>query len=440
MTRPDEPCAPDAPRTDDDLAADLCAFVDAGPSPFHVVAEMARRLDAAGYRPLAEEDAWTLAPGDRRYVVRDGGSLIAFRVGTDAPAEAGLRLVGTHTDSPTFRLRPTFDVRRHGYRLAGVEPYGGVLYHTWFDRDLDVAGRLLLRPGTPGARPESRLALLDGGPLRIPSLAIHLDRSVRTEGLKPDPQRHLVPVAGLEDDALPPLLEALAASAGRDGEDVLAHDLVLADAQPASRAGSAVRAGRLDNLSSCHAGLHALLAAEPGAATAVLVANDHEEVGSGSAEGAAGSFLADVVDRLVAATGGDREDRARAVRRSLLVSCDTAHAVHPNYADRHEPSHQPALGGGPVVKSNAGQAYATDAASAAGFLAACAQAGVRAQHYVSRADLPCGSTIGPLTATRLGLPTVDVGAPILSMHSIREQADARDIGPLLRALAAHLSA
>ncbi len=439
MTSPAEPAAPARPRTDDDLAADLCAFVDAGPSPFHVVAEMTRRLDAAGYRPLAEEEAWALAPGDRRYVVRDGGSLIAFRVGRGAPAEAGLRLVGAHTDSPTFRLRPVTDVRRHGYRLAGVEPYGGVLYHTWFDRDLDVAGRLFLRPTTPGAAPESRLALVDGGPLRIPSLAIHLDRSVRTEGLKPDPQRHLVPVAGLEDDGRPPLLEAVAATAGCDPEAVLAHDLVLADAQSASLVGPAVRASRLDNLSSCHAGLHALLDAETGAATSVLVANDHEEVGSGSAEGAAGSFLEDVLDRLVAATGGDRQDRVRAVRRSLLVSCDTAHAVHPNYADRHEPSHQPSLGGGPVVKSNAGQAYATDAASAAGFLAACAEAGVTAQHYVSRADLPCGSTIGPLTAARLGLPTADVGAPILSMHSIREQADARDIGPLRRALAAHLS-
>ena len=440
MTTPADPATPARPRTDDDLAADLCAFVDAGPSPFHVVAEMTRRLDDAGYRPLAEEDAWTLAPGDRRYVVRDGGSLIAFRIGRDAPAEAGLRLVGAHTDSPTFRLRPVADVRRHGYRLAGVEPYGGVLYHTWFDRDLDVAGRLLLRPKAPGAGPQRRLALVDGGPLRIPSLAIHLDRSVRTEGLKPDPQRHLVPVVGLEDDGRPPLLEAVAASAGCDPDDVLAHDLVLADAQPASLVGPSVRAGRLDNLSSCHAGLLALLAAEQGAATAVLVANDHEEVGSGSAEGAAGSFLDDVLDRLVAATGGDRQDRARALRRSLLVSCDTAHAVHPNYADRHEPSHQPVLGAGPVIKSNAGQAYATDAASAAGFLTACAEAGVSAQHYVSRADLPCGSTIGPLTATRLGLPTVDVGAPILSMHSIREQADARDIGPLRRALAAHLSA
>ncbi len=439
MTRPTEPTTPARLRTDADLAEDLCAFVDAGPSPFHVVAEMTRRLDAAGYRPIAEEDAWALAPGDRRYVVRDGGSLIAFRVGRAAPAEAGLRLVGAHTDSPTFRLRPTFDVRRHGYRLAGVEPYGGVLYHTWFDRDLDVAGRLLLRPAAPGAPLESRRVLVDGGPLRIPSLAIHLDRSVRTEGLKPDPQRHLVPVAGLEDDGGPSLLEAVAASAGCDPDAVLTHDLVLADAQPASLAGSAVRAARLDNLSSCHAGLHALLAAEDGAATAVLVANDHEEVGSGTAEGAAGSFLDDVLDRLVAATGGDREERARAVRRSLLVSCDTAHAVHPNYADRHEPSHQPTLGGGPVIKSNANQAYATDAASAAGFLAACAEAGVRAQHFVSRADLPCGSTIGPLTATRLGLPTVDVGAPILSMHSIREQADARDIGPLRDTLAAHLS-
>jgi aspartyl aminopeptidase len=423
---------------------DLRAFVDASPSPGHAVAEMTRRLDAAGFTALDERDRWQLAPGDRRYVVRDGSSVVAFCVGSAPLAEAGARLVGAHTDSPTFKVRPRSDVRRAGYRLVGVEPYGGLLLHTWLDRELTVAGRVAVRGADGDGEVVSRLVALPGSPLRLPSLAIHLDRSVR-EGLKLDPQQHTVPVWGRDLDAEPGLMEALAEAAGVEPGEVLGHDLVVADTQPAAATGadgSWVAAPRLDNLGSCHAGTHALTAAADSstAHTAVLVANDHEEVGSGSAEGARGPFLADVLARLVAATdGADPQALPRALAASRLVSADMAHAVHPNHAERHEPEHRPRLGGGPVLKLNANQSYATDAASGAWFAGRCADVGVPLQHFVTRADLPCGSTIGPLTATRLGVATVDVGAPMLGMHSCRELASAHDVPLLTAALTACLT-
>ena len=424
----------------DDLALgdDLRAFIDASPSPSHAVAEMVRRLSAAGYRALDEGDAWAVGPGDRCYVVRDGGSIVAFQVGSSPAPEVGLRLVGAHTDSPTFRVRPHWDVARAGYRLVGVEVYGGPILHTWLDRELTVAGRIAVRGG--GAR----RVVLPGSPLRLPSLAIHLDRGVN-EGVALDRQRHLVPVWGADLDAspgLPDLLGAVAAAAGVDAAHVVGHDLVLTDTQPAARTGadgSWIAAPRLDNLGCCHSGLLALLATEPAAHTSVLVCNDHEEVGSASAEGASGPFLADVLARLVSLTGGDGpQDLPRTLARSRMVSADMGHAVHPTRPEQHEPSHQPVLGGGPVVKTNANQRYATDAVSAGWFAERCADAGVPVQQFVSRGDLPCGSTIGPLTATRLGIPTVDVGAPTLAMHSCRELVSALDVPLMVQALQACL--
>lgn len=421
---------------------DLLAFVDAGPSPFHAVAEMVRRLEPAGFRPLDETQRWTLAPGDACYVVRDGGSIAAFRVGTGAPSDCGFRLIGAHTDSPTLKVRPRPDVRRHWSVQVGVEPYGALLAHTWLDRDLTLAGRVSVR-GADGSL-STRLVHLPGAPLRIPSLAIHLYREIREEGLKIDPQRHLVPVWSPDGGDGPRLLDSLAAHLDVDSDAILGLDLVTADTQGARLGGADdayVLAPRLDNLASCHAGVTALAAATAVPATQVLVANDHEEVGSSSAEGAAGSFLTDVLQRVVAACEAPGvQAYAMARARSLLVSADMAHAVHPNYADRHEDAHRPRLGGGPVLKVNANQAYATDAGSGAWFAARCADAGVDLQHFVTRADLPCGSTIGPLTATRAGIATVDVGNPLLSMHSIREQAAAADVEPMIDALHGHLEA
>lgn len=423
----------------DELAEDLRAFIDAAPSSFHAVAEMARRLDAAGFAALDEREPWELAAGDRAYVVRDGGSLIAVRIGRRPPADAGCRLIGAHTDSPALKVRPVPDTTRAGYRMVGCEVYGGPLLHTWFDRDLTLAGRVALRD------PHGTLRLarvrLPGAPLRIPSLAIHLHREVRDEGFKPNPQQHVVPAWAHTDGTDRGLAEVLAAELDVEPSAIVGHELVTCDTQPAGRGGDGNRwvvAPRIDNLASCHSGLHALLAAKDADATAVLVANDHEEVGSGTAEGARGAFLDEVLTRVVAATDDGVEARARALARSVLVSADTAHAIHPNYADKHDAEHRPRLGGGPVIKHNANQAYATDAAGTAWFASCAAEAGTRAQHFVVRGDLPCGSTIGPLTATRLGVQTVDVGQAILSMHSVREQAHAHDVTAMAATLRAHL--
>ncbi|MFQ5696916.1 MAG: M18 family aminopeptidase [Myxococcota bacterium] len=430
-----------------DVLRDLRRFLDASPTPYHAVGEAARRLDDAGFSRTDEREPWSLERGERGYSIR-GGSLVAFQVGGRSPAEAGFRIVGAHTDSPNFRLRPLSDESREGYRQLGVEPYGGVLLHTWLDRDLSIAGRVSLA-SAEGLR--SVLVDFEQPLVRIPSLAIHLSREVNKEGLKLNPQQHLVPVSGLAD--APPLRELLAAELARRrtadvaAGDILAWDLMLYDVQPACIAGARgefLLGARLDNLVSCHAALCALVAAgeAPGTPgfTRVVALYDHEEVGSRSASGAAGPVLAEALERIVTGfKGGAPQALARALSRSTLISSDMAHAVHPNYADRHEASHRPILGRGPVIKTHASQAYATDSDTAGLFAAICARVDVTPQHFVSRSDLPCGSTIGPITATRLGLPAVDVGSPMLSMHSCREMAGTADVQPMIRVLESYLS-
>jgi aspartyl aminopeptidase len=426
-----------------DAVADLLAYIDRSPTPYHAVAETVRRLEASGYGETRESEVWELSPGDRRYLVRGDASLVAFHVGAVTPAEGGFRIVGAHTDSPNLRLKPLADVTAHGYRQYAVEPYGGVLLHTWLDRDLSLAGRVTVSEGEG-----TRTLLLDFGRplLRVPNLAIHLSREQKSEGLKLNAQQHLVPVAGLED--APGLGDLVAGELRAQGladakpEDVLAFDLMTYDVQPSAVVGvrgEFVVAPRLDNLASCHAGLRALLSAEGTPPfTRALVLYDHEEVGSRSAQGAAGSLLRDTLERVVSGfKGGEPQGLARALAQSVLVSADMAHAVHPNYADRHEPGHQPVIGRGPVIKLNANQAYASDAHTSGQFAALCARAGVTPQHFVSRSDLVCGSTIGPITAARVGIPTVDVGNPMLSMHSCREMAGAADVEPMIDVLRLH---
>lgn len=426
-----------------DVVADLLAFIDQSPTPYHAVAAAARRLAGAGFRALDETELWDLSPGDRHMVVRGDGSLVAFQIGSAAPSEAGFRGIGAHTDSPNLRLKPLPDLAAEGYRQLAVEPYGGLLLHTWLDRDLSLAGRVSLRDGEGGVR--TALIDFERPLLRVPSLAIHLYRELREEGLKLNVQQHGVPVLGLE--ASPPLRELLATElrARNHGDvtpqDILAFDLMTYDLQPAALGGAQgefIHAARLDNLASCHAALSALLAAAGGDTpdfSRVVVLYDHEEVGSRSAVGAAGPLLADTLERIVAGyKGGSPQGLPRAIARSVLVSADMAHAVHPNYADRHERGHRPIIGGGPVIKHNANQSYATDGRTAALFRSACAAAGVEPQYFVTRSDLACGSTIGPISAARVGIPTVDVGNPMLSMHSCRELAGSADVAPMIRVL------
>ncbi|MBW2272795.1 MAG: M18 family aminopeptidase [Deltaproteobacteria bacterium] len=427
-----------------DLVADLLAYIDRSPTPYHAVAETERRLHNAGFEGLAEAELWDLEPGSRRIVVRNDGSLVAFQVGSLMPAEGGFRIVAAHTDSPNLRLKPLADLTAHGYRQLAVEPYGGVLLHTWLDRDLSLAGRVSLE-----GDPAPRTLLLDfGRPLvRIPNLAIHLQRELRETGLKVDAQKHTPPLIGLE--GAPDIRELVATEfraqdlADVSPEQILAFDLMAYDTQPSGVSGSRgefILAPRLDNLASCHAALSALVDVQQGDLapfTRVVALYDHEEVGSRSAQGAAGTFLVDVLDRVVASVkGGEPQGLPRALAASTLVSADMAHAVHPNYSERHESGHQPLIGGGPVIKVNANQSYATDAETAGLFTALCRKVGVAPQHFVSRSDLACGSTIGPITAARLGVRTVDVGNPMLSMHSCREMAGTADVEPMIEILRA----
>jgi aspartyl aminopeptidase len=366
--------------------------------------------------------------------------------GQKPPHESGFLLIGAHTDSPNLRIKPAPDLARAGYRQLGVEPYGGVLLHTWLDRDLSLAGRVVI--DSDGEHREMYLVDFGKALLRIPSLAIHLNRNVNSEGLVLNAQNHLAPVLALDHSGFPALHELLAAELGKHGQPclpdrIVGWDLCLYDVQRASLLGlhdEFVLSARLDNLASCFAAVSALVDIDgPADETRGFVLYDHEEVGSRSAQGAHSPFLRTVLERAAAAQCHDADAFARAVARSFLISADMAHAVHPNYTDRHEPEHRPVLGAGPVLKTNVNQSYATDGESAARFAQVCRAASVEPQHYVVRSDLACGSTIGPISASQLGLRAVDIGNPLLSMHSIREMAAVADVDSLARVLGAFYS-
>ncbi len=418
------------------LTRSLLSYVEASPTPFHAVAEARARLAAHGFTALDEGDAWKLEAGARHVVVRHDSTLVAFALGSAPPAEAGFLLIGAHTDSPNLRLKPRGELNRNGFRQFAVEVYGGVLLHTWLDRDLSLAGRVFV-----AGEEQPRLLRMTRPLCRVPSLAIHFDREVNDRGLVLHKQNHLPPLAGLGGGDEGWLNALLSAELGVPADAIAGADLMLHDAVPPCVSGvdgEFVHAPRLDNLASCHAALEALCAAAPGrpAPTLVIALYDHEEVGSQSAEGASSAFLWSLLERIVRTTGGTAEDVHRALARSLCVSADMAHGVHPNYADLHEPQHAPKLGGGPVIKLNSNQRYATNGATALRFERAAQAAGVPVQRFVMRSDLPCGSTIGPITAARLGVATVDVGNPMLSMHSIRELASSQDQAAMVAALTA----
>ncbi len=416
---------------------DLLAFVEESPTPWHAVAECRERLEARGFVHVDEGDAdWDLAPGTKAYLVRDGGSLVAWRIGRRAAAESGFRVVGAHTDSPNLRLKAKPSVVSEGFAQLGLQTYGGVLLHTWFDRDLSLAGRVTVRTGSAPLQMETRLLRVDRPLCRIPNLAIHLNRDVNTEGFKPNAQTHLPAVWGMGD--APNRVETFVAEQlGVEATDVLAWDLCLYDVQPPTVSGldeDFIHCPRLDNLGSTHAALLAMLEASDADTTSVITLFDHEEIGSRTSRGAAGSLTRDVLRRLA---GGETE-LVRASSRSMMVSADMAHGVHPNYADRHEPRHKPKLNGGPVIKSHADWRYATEAESAAAFRGVCEDHGVPVQNFVTRTDLACGSTIGPIVASSMGMRTVDVGNAMWSMHSIREMAGSRDQPHMVTAMRAFL--
>ncbi|HEX5394159.1 MAG TPA: M18 family aminopeptidase [Rhodocyclaceae bacterium] len=420
-------------------ARQLLDFIDASPTPWHAVASAEQQLADKGYVKLEEGERWQLTSGGRYYVVRDGASIIAFIVGSQPLADAGFRIVGAHTDSPGLRLKPRPALSGDGLMRLAVEVYGGPILATFTDRDLSLAGRVILRTA---AGTKSQLVRFDQPLVRLPNLAIHMNRDVNEQGLKLNKQSELpliLTTLAEGQDADAHLRKLLADKAGADAADLLSWDLAVYDTQKGSLWGADeefIASSRLDNLASTHAALQALLTTEQPEATCIAALFDHEEVGSESTTGAGGSFAADVLARISINVGVEGEDRHRAMTKSFFVSADMAHAYQPNFPAAYEPGHKVLVNKGPVIKTNCNQRYATSAETAARFMGFCEKAGVPFQQYAHRTDLGCGSTIGPIVAAQLGMPTVDVGSPMWAMHSLRESCGALDQAYMIGALTA----
>ncbi len=420
-------------------AEDLLNFIDASPSPWHAVSSAEQRLRAHGFEQLQEMLDWQLQSGRAYFVSRKGGSLIAFRMGSKPLHESGFRIVGAHTDSPGLRLKPKAAHISEGIGRLGVEVYGGPILATFADRDLSLAGRVNVRSHEGF---ETRLVRFDQPLVRLPNLAIHMNREVNEQGLKLHKQNELPLIFGFADShehAALALRQLLAEKMGVKADDVMNWELNVYDTQPGSFWGfeqEFIADSQLDNLASCHAGLTALLEVGATDATIMCALFDHEEVGSESAAGAGGSFIADVLARIAAGQGLDESQRRIAHAGSFFVSADMAHAWHPNFPNAYEPCHKVMVNAGPVIKVNANQRYSTDAETAARFMLLCEKAEVPFQQYSHRTDLGCGSTIGPIVSAGLGMAAVDVGCPMWAMHSLRESAGADDHDAMIRVLKA----
>ena len=424
-----------------DAARRLLAFCDASPSPFHACSTAAAMLTEVGFTRLAEDAPWPNGAG-RWFVVR-GGTLVAWAVAEGHRPHDGFRIVGAHTDSPNLRIKPRPDISRAGALQLGVEVYGAPLLSSWLDRDLGLSGRVAVRRDGSGVY--VKLLKVERPIGCIPQLAIHLNRDVNTKGLLLDPQEHLTPIWGLGAADVAGFQGFVAAELGVSSRDVLGWDLMLHDLTPASLVGrdhELVGSARLDNLASCWAAVEGLVDVAPrldGGPVPVVCLFDHEEIGSVSDRGAGSSILPVVLERTVLARGGDRETLFRALARSACLSGDMGHATHPNHAERHDPHHPIALNGGPILKVNSNVRYATDAPGSALVELAAEEAGVPLQRFSNRNDIPCGSTIGPVTAAYLGITTVDVGMATLAMHAAREHAGSHDAGWYRGLLAAFLA-
>lgn len=411
---------------------ELIQFLNASPTPYHAVATMEEKLRAACFQPLDESASWSLKEGGKYYVTRNGSSIIAFTVGKP---EAGVRMIGAHTDSPCLKVKPQPELSKHGYFQLGVEVYGGALLNPWFDRDLSIAGRVQYLNDQQQLC--HQLINFERPVAIIPSLAIHLDREVNN-GRAVNPQTDIPPILfQLADnekvDFRALLKEELFRQGHNDCREVMEYDLSFYDTQGAAVIGlkdNFIASARLDNLLSCYVGLQSLLHHTGSGATALLVCNDHEEVGSVSTTGAQGPFLKSVLERLY----GTGESLTRAMSRSMLISTDNAHGIHPNYASKHDEHHAPKLNQGAVIKINANQRYATNDETAALYRTLCQASSSKVQYFVTRTDMACGSTIGPLTSGVLGARTLDLGLPTFAMHSIRELAGTEDAFELSQTL------
>lgn len=405
----------------------LLSFIDTSPSPWHVVSTIESLLKPFQFTRLVETSRWQLQPGGRYYVVRDDSSIILFVLGTKPLVDSGFKIVGAHTDSPGLRIKPNAVNGKDGLLRLNVEIYGGPILATFTDRDLSLAGRICYR-NTQG-QITSQLIKFDKPLLRLPNLAIHMNRTVNEDGLKLHKQNELpLILSALSEQQLPPdyFLSLLEKQSGIDSTQVLSWDLAVYDTQKGAIWGAEnefYSNSQLDNLASCHAALQALLddTALNGENTLVCAFFDHEEIGSESKQGADGSFLPDILQRITLASC-EQQDFPRIMAKSFLISADMAHAYHPNFPAAYDHDHKVLVNKGPVIKVNTNHRYSSESISQAMFIDWCNQANVPYQYYSHRCDLPCGSTIGPITSAKLGIRSVDVGNPMWAMHSIRESA------------------
>ncbi|CAH1385248.1 M18 family aminopeptidase [Candidatus Nitrotoga sp. M5] len=419
-------------------AQDLLNFIDASPSPWHAVDTITQRLQAQGFVPLQEKLSWKLESGKGYYVVR-GASLITFMIGQQPLTDTGFRMIGAHTDSPGLRLKTNAAHASDGVVRLGVEIYGGPILATFTDRDLSLAGRVNVRTAQGF---ESYLINFRQPLLRLPNLAIHMNKDVNEQGLKLNKQTELPLLFGIADDTLSAreqFLNLLADELKVKAADILTYELNVCDTQAGAFWGveqEFIANSQLDNLASCHAALTALLATSAPAATCIAAFFDHEEVGSESTAGAGGSFAGDVIERISLCMGLDDEQQHCAAAHSFFISADMAHAYQPNFPNAYEPNHHVMVNAGPVIKTNSNQRYSTDADTAARFITLCESAGVPYQNYTHRTDLGCGSTIGPVVAASLGIASLDVGSPMWAMHSLRESAGVQDVAYMIKVMKA----
>ncbi len=418
----------------------LLDFIDASPSPWHAVKSVETQLEAFQFVKLDETEKWELRPGGRYYVIRDDSSIVIFVLGHKPLVETGFKMIGAHTDSPGLRLKPNAAGGADGLLRLGVEVYGGPIIATFTDRDLSLAGRISYKDDQNNI--VNLLVNFDRPLLRLPNLAIHMNRAVNEEGLKLHKQNELPLILSiLAEECLPQayFVQLIQQQSGCDAERILSWDLAVYDTQKGAFWGANnefYANSQLDNLASCHAALQALLdeAVLENDKTLVCAFFDHEEIGSESNKGADSSFLADVVQRIALASENNREDFARALAKSFLISADMAHAYQPNFPSAYDPDHKVTMNKGPVIKVNANHRYSSESLSQAMFVDWCEQAGVPYQKYSHRSDLACGSTIGPITSARLGIRSIDIGSPLWAMHSIRESAGVLDHGYMIRVL------
>jgi len=413
---------------------DLLSFLDSSPTSSWAVTHLSSKLDENGFRRLEEGDSWNIGANARFYAIRSSSSIIAGITGTEACAATGCRIIGAHTDFPGFRIKPEADRKKENINVLGVELYGSPILATWFDRDLSLAGTLAVREDDTVSR---RSFMIRKPIFRMASPAIHLEREINKEGFKVNPETNTPLLFSSNGAVFNDVLSLACKSADVERDSVSGWSMEIWDPQPAAIGGiedDFIFSGRLDNLAMCHAAIEALLASEECSETRLVSLFNSEEVGSRTLNGAGSAFLDTLIERLA----GGRDEYFRCLSKSIQISADGSHALHPNYSEKHDPGCRPVLNGGPVIKVNAFEKYTSSDVTSAYFRTCAERSGVDIQYFVSRNDMPCGSTIGPVTSARMGIKSVDVGNPMLSMHSVRETAGRSDHDAMIKVMTEHM--